>query len=340
MSFGGSGSNQSQSAQSTQTQTLDPQIKQALLTNAADLPNNVAPYSPYSGTDVAPLSAMQNQGIAMVGDIANNQTGAAPVNSAIQATQGIVGNAAPTAQAGLVDMSKVPTVTAGNVGQTDLSPYLNPYMSNVVNTTSAAANNALQLQQNQNASDATKLGAWRGNGLSVENGVDAAQSNVGLANTIAGLESQGYTTALDTATADQNRALSAAQGNQSTTLSGLTTNAGNTQATNLANQGAQLSQEQLGLAGAQQLAGLGGQQLTDAAQRANLVEQAGGVQQQQSQAQLDWLYQNNYIGPQQYAMSLQQLKNQTLGLAGNPTLSSGQSTSQGTGSSMGFNLSV
>jgi len=352
MSFGKQSSSSKQ--QSTTTQALDPDIKAALLGNYNQFVNTFPTYQPYTGTDVADFSPEQLKAFSMVGDIAKNQTGASTLQSGIDAAKAIGGYtpmsiSANPASAGLIDRSTIPTLSAQNVGDMDLSKYLNPYTNDVVDATTNNALNSIALTRNQNASDATKLGAWRGNALSVENGVTDSQTLIGLAQTIANLRAAGYTQAQATAAADADRNLQAQQGNLGAALTVGQTNAGNTTETNLANMGAALSAAQsnqsaqqaaeaLKLSGAQTLASMGEQQLTDAATRASLEEQVGSQKQAQQQALLDWAYQNNYLNPQQYAFAVQQLRNQTLGLAGDPTLT--QSQSKGSSKSSGFNFGL
>lgn len=358
MSFKENTGSQQQTAQETSNQQLDPQIKAALLQNYSDFNSNVPGYQPYSGSTVADLTPQQQQSFGLVSDIANNNTGGAAVNSGIAALQGIAGGGtAPQqvttqgASAGLVDPTTISNVSTAPT--TDVSRYLDPFIGTAVNATTAAAQNALSQQENQNASDATRLGAWRGNALSVQNGVAQGQSNLALDQTVANLEDEGYSQAQAQATADANRALSAQQSNQGTQLATGQTNANNTTQTNLANLAATLSaaqgNQQAGLAeqglqttAAQGLVGAGTQQLTNASNIAQLEDQAGTQQQQQQQAELQWAFQNNYLSPQQYAFALQQLRNQTLGLAGNPTLTQQQQTSQGTQSTQGveFNSGI
>lgn len=305
MSFGKNKSSQTQQSQSTATQALDPQIKDALLKNYGDFNTNVPGYTPYSGTTVAGFTPQQERSFGLVGDIANNQTGAAPLSEGIATTGGVAGFAPST-------------VGPNGVDPASISKFMSPYIGSVVNTTQAAADNALGQTLNRNASDATKAGAWRGNALGVQNALDESQSNIGVASTIANLTNQGYGIASGLATSDAERA----------------------QAAERANQGAGIAGAGIRLTAGQNLAAMGGQQLSDAATRASLVNQAGGQQQAQRQAELQWQYENGYLNPQQYALGLQQLRNQTLGLAGNPVLGSSQSTGSGSGKSSGFNITL
>lgn len=341
MSFGGTKSSTKQ--QQTSTQALDPDVKAAILGNYNNVSSNVSAYQPYAGSDVADFTPLQNQSFGLVSDIANNQTGASTLNAGIAATQRAASYipslvSAPAAAPGLINRSDISNVTPSLVGNMDLSRYYNPYEGQVVDATTAAARNNLNQTLTNNASDATRAGAWRGSALGVTNGVAEAQSNIGLAQTIGALKQAGYSQALDTATADANRGLTAAQSNQGVDLSTATTNAGNTQAANLqnainalqastSNQGAGLASAQLGLTAGANLAQMGGQQLSDAVSRANVVNQAGNQQQQLNQAKLDFAYKNGYLNAQQYAVMLQNLKTQALGLAGDPALTQSQGTS-------------
>jgi hypothetical protein len=109
-----------QQSQSTAQQQLDPDIKAALLGNYNSFGQNVPGYTPYSGTTVADFTPQQLQSFGMVGDIANNQTGAAPLNAGIATTQGIAHYApqmvtAPQAQAAQINPNSVSSVTAQSI---------------------------------------------------------------------------------------------------------------------------------------------------------------------------------------------------------------------------------
>lgn len=246
MSFGKTKSKQESTQQSTSTQSLDPATHNALLQRWSDINGGLPTYQPYTGDKVAGFTPDQQSAFGILGDIAQNQTGASTLNSGILAAQGVANAGTPTvstgpiastgyspvgvlataaAHAGQVDPSMINSVTAGQVGDTDLSKYLNPYTDSVVNATAADAQHALQVQQNQNASDATRAGAWRGNALAVQNGVAQADTNRALASTIAQLRQSGFTDAQAQAQADLNRRLTADQGNQATDLAAGTTNA-------------------------------------------------------------------------------------------------------------------
>jgi hypothetical protein len=103
------------------------------------------------------------------------------------------------------------------------------------------------------------------------------------------------------------------------------------------NQAGAISSAGLRLGAGQQLAAMGGQQLSQQQALQSLIFGAGNTAQQQAQNQLtaaQGQFQTN-LGNR---VTLQQLINQALGLAGNPVLTQSQST--GTGHSSGFNIGL
>lgn len=418
MSFGKSSSKQSSDSQSTSTQALDPQIKAALLQNYGTAQNTVGQYQPYTGQLVAPTTAATTQAQQGILGIANQNVGNAELNNAISTTgkaanysptqvaastyAPTTGNAAltgaasagPAAQstAAQIDPNAVQNITAPTVGADQINAFLNPYTNDVVNTTNADLYRQQQIQNLDNAKQATQQGAFGGSGSAVLNSLTNDSYIRAIGAQDASLNQQGYTTALTAAQQQAAQQLVASQANQSTNLQAGTTNANLTQQTGLANQAAtntqnqfnaqqlaealqsnQAAQNTFGLANlnaantagqfnagqtqsaqtANQSAGLAGQQLNLAAgqQQSSLsaqqLAQALGIQsavgtvgaQQQAQQQaVDTANLGQFNQNEQYQILLQQLLNQSLGLAGNPVLGSSQSTSQGSGSSTSTNF--
>src|SRR5580698_7315243 len=187
MSFGKSSSNnQAQNqAQSTSTQTLDPQILSALMSNYAHAQSLDTPYQPYTGEQVAPLNSTQQQAQQGILNIASNNIGGAELSNA-QATANGVANyappqiaatgyaptsgaaslAGPAAQsaAAQIDPAAIQTVSAPGVGADQIAAFLNPYTADVVGTTNQQLLQQEEQAQEANAAAATKAGAFGGSG--------------------------------------------------------------------------------------------------------------------------------------------------------------------------------
>ena len=105
-------------------------------------------------------------------------------------------------------------VTAGQLSNTDLSPYLDPYTQDVINATMPGMLQANALSQNQGANAANSANAFGGSRQGIQQGVAQAQGaqNVGLM--LANLNNANFTQAQAAATGDINRNLTAATTNQ------------------------------------------------------------------------------------------------------------------------------
>lgn len=152
------------------------------------------------------------------------------------ASAAAVSTASPTdATAASVDRNSIANVNAGLLAGTDLTPYMDPYLSDVVGTTQDALNRQRQIELTQNAGKATLAHGFGGTGAATLDAQTNLNSDQTLASTVATLMSQGYTQAQAQAVADINRKLSADTTNQGVDLNVATTNTGNQQQTNLAN---------------------------------------------------------------------------------------------------------
>lgn len=129
-----------------------------------------------------------------------------------------VGDAMTGAQAG---MNYQPgTVAAGQLANTDLTAYLNPYTQSVVDTTMAQLDRARQSAISQGQGAATRAGAYGGS----RHGVADAETNRGYfdtaAGTIANLYNAGYGNAQQAALTDIGNRLNADQFNVNAGLQG------------------------------------------------------------------------------------------------------------------------
>jgi len=200
--MGGSGTTQTTN-QVSQTQ-LPPWVSNAAQQNYA-VAQNVAnrPLQQYQGQQVAGVAPQQQQSW----DLAASMPGAnaAPYNEANAGYLGVLGQGAPQ-------------VTAGALGQTNLSPYMNPYTQSVINTTLPIMQQNLQQTLAQQADQAAASNAFGGSRQGVQAGVTQAQGALNMANMAAQLNNQNFTQAQAGATGDLNRQLQAAQGNQGAVL--------------------------------------------------------------------------------------------------------------------------
>jgi hypothetical protein len=238
-------------------------------------------YQPYGGQLVAGLDPMQKQAYDFT-----------------QSQLGLAGNQINQFAQGMNPLTKFQPdqVKAGQLSNTNLDPYMNPYTNQVVNTSLAALDRERQQQQMQNAGQAQAAGAFGGSrqGLVEAQTNEAAQRQAGQLS--AGLYSQGFT-----------QAQQAAQQDIATRMQ------------------AQLANQQAGIqgAGVRLDAGRLGGQLSQMGQQANIqsaaaLEAAGQAQQQQRQAQLNSQY-SQFLEKRGYPEQQQTLMLRGLGLGGAAT---------------------
>lgn len=276
MSFSSGASQQDTSGTSTYTPT--PLLASALDSNLANAQALTGtPFQPYTGQQVAAFTPDQTQAQGDLADIADDQTGSAPLNAAIGAAQGAADYTPQTVQAPLLS-------------NTDLTPYLNPYQSDVVNTTMQQMLRQQQIADAGDQAQATAANAFGGSRSAVLQNLNDASYNLNDAQTLAGLNQSNFNQAQSAAQSDLNHQMAASQANQ--------------------NAGIQAGQLNLGGAGA--LANMGNEQLNQALTQASALNSAGGAQQQNQQAQLNAAYQQWQLA-QQYPLMMQQMMNSTLG---------------------------
>jgi hypothetical protein len=287
-----------QDSSNTSTSTLDPRYASTVYGNfdrAQALANT--PFQPYAGQRVASFTPTQLQAQSALTNIGQGNIGAGALQTGIDLASG-AGNYQPQ------------SVTAAPLTSVDLSGYMNPYSHQVIDAALSDINRQQQIQDQNDASAATRAGAFGGSRSAVLQGLDHDNYARATASTAANLNQANYAQAQAAAQNDLQRQLAASQANQNAGL----------QATGL----------RLNAAGA--LAGMSGQQLSQALQRAGALQTAGDAQQQNQQAQLDALYQQWQLA-QQYPVQMQQLLNQTVGLIPQTgtTTGKGSATSYGGG---------
>ncbi len=276
MSFSASGSQQNTSGVSSYAP--DPALlgdMYANLAHAQTLANT--PFQPYSGQTVAGFSPYQTQAQGDLAAIAGNQTGSGPLNAGIGAAQGAANYVPQTIQAPLLS-------------HTDLTPYMNPYQSSVIDRAISDLERQRQIQAASNNAEATAAGAFGGSRSAVLQNLSDDSFERNAAQTLANLNQANFSQAQGAAQSDLSRQFAASQ----------------------ANQGAGLQGQGLNLNAANALGNLGNAQLNQALQQAGALNSAGEAQQQNQQAQLQAAYQQWQLA-QQYPITMQNLMNQTLG---------------------------
>jgi hypothetical protein len=303
----GSGGGDTTTTRSSPPSWMVPYMK-GTLSFAKDVANQ--PYQPYKGDLVAGLDPMQKQ--------------------AYQFTQdqlGLAGNQINQFAQGMRPLTQfhAQNVQAGQLRNTNLDPYMNPYTQNVVDTSLAALDRERQQQQMQNAGQAQAAGAFGGSrqGLVEAQTNEAAQRQAGQLS--ANLYQQGFTQAQQAAQQDIATRMQAALANQQAGIqsAGVRMDAG-------------------------RIGGLLAQQAGQAnIQSAAALEAAGLARQQQQQAQLSAAYgqflEKRGYPEQQFNIMLRGLgmpAGQTTvstGPAGNPWMSAlgGAMGGMGIGSALG-----
>ena len=157
------------------------------------------PLQQYQGQMVADVSPQTQQSWDVAANSGN--VGADQYNAA---TAGYLGALGQTPQ----------NVTAGQISNTDLDPYMNPFTKDVINATLPGMRQANALSQNQAANAANSSGAFGGSRQGIQQGVAQAQGAQNIGQMLASLNSQNFTQAQAAATGDINRRLTADTTNQ------------------------------------------------------------------------------------------------------------------------------
>ena len=195
-----SGGTSTQSTQSSSVNSIPQWVSDAGQQNYA-FAQNVAnqPLTQYQGQMVADTSPQTQQAwnlAASSGDVGQDQYAGA--------------------QSGFLNsLGQTPaSVTAGQLSNTDLSPYMNPYTNSVINSTLPLMQQQNALSQNQAGNAASAAGAFGGSRQGVQQGVAQAQGAMNIGQMAAGLNQANFTQAQAGATGDINRTMAANQGNQ------------------------------------------------------------------------------------------------------------------------------
>lgn len=308
----GGGSTETQSStQSVNQVQLPPWVNQAAQKNYA-LAEQVSqqPYQQFQGQQVADIGPQTQQAwnlAASAGNAGADQYNAAQAGYLTAMNTPYYNVTAPTTSLNQITAtSKLPTVTAqqvagmqggalptvtaqqvaaGQLANTDLGVYENPYTQDVINKTLPLLQQQLGVQEAQLGGNATMNKAFGGSRYGVQQGVTAAQGALGMGQMAAQLNAQNFQQAQAAAEQDIQGRMQAALANQGANLTAQQANLGGAEFRNqnllqaaMANQGAGLQAQQANLGGAEWL----GQQNM----QAQLANQAGqeyiGSQQMQA----------------------------------------------------------
>jgi len=244
------------------------------LTAAYDVSRNLQ--GPYEGQRVASMSPGQ---LGTIGAIANNYAMSQPAYAYAQQMAAQAGGYQPQ------------QVQAGNISQTSLDPYMNPYTQSVLQTSLDALNTQRQTGLNQASDAAIRARAFGGSRQAIQEGVVNAAAQQQAGQLAANLMSQNYAQAQAAAQSDIMRQMQAQQLNQAAGISG----AG------------------LGISGAQALGGLAGAGQQNFLQGAAGSLAAQSAIQQQQQSELDAAM-AAYREQQQFPLQQLQIPLQALGI--------------------------
>lgn len=192
-----------------------------------------------------------------------------------------------------------PNVRAGSFGmglQGAINNYMNPYISNVVDSVNALGQQNLANSLNQTADQAIGAKAFGGSRHGVQEGIATAQNNLNTNNLLANLLSSGYTQATGLMGQDINNNLQAQVYNQANANTGMN---------RMQTAGNQMSN--LGTAN----------RAANTADISNLMNY-GTLQQQTTGAQQQAAY-NEWLRQQNMPLQMQQVYNQTVGAAPHDT---------------------
>ena len=245
------GSDTTQSTQSQSVQQLPPWINQAAQQNYG-FAQNVAeqPLQQYQGQMVADVGPQMQQSWNTAASGAN--AGQDQYNAAQAGLLGVMGQAPQQ-------------VTAGQLSNTNLQPYMNPYTQSVINNTLPLMQQQNALNQNQAANQANSANAFGGSRQGIQQGVAQAQGAQNIGQMAAQLNQANFGQAQAAAQQDITGRANA----------------------DMANQAAQQNQGNLNLQAASGMAGLGTQAQANAVKNFTMQQMAGTQQQAQAQNQIN-----------------------------------------------------
>ncbi len=289
---GQTGSQQQQTQQTTQ---LPPWINDAAQQNYAFAQNVAArPLQQYQGQMTPDISGQLQQSWNTAATAGN--AGVPQLNAATAGFSGALGQTPMN-------------VTAGQISNTNLSPYEDPFTQDVINSSLPIMQQQLGQTLAQNAGTAQQAGAFGGSRFGVQQGTAQAQGALGMANMAAQLNQANFTQAQAAATGDINRTLTAQQGNQTAQQAKINSDIAASQGLNATGQlQGQLAQNAFGM-----------QNAAGTQQMANAQDQINAQMQKFNQA---WAYPTQQMGALQSALGMTPYGQSTTGTSDTQTQTS------------------
>lgn len=286
------GSSTKSTENKTATTSYDPTQVALRTQNLTNTQNGLGSVGPYTGPLTAGFNPNQTQSQGILSGIATDPRYAAANNNAMGITQDVAN-------------TQTPVINAAQLSGTDLSPYLNPFTNDVINSSLATLNQQRGQQGVADNASATAANAFGGTRQAVQRALTSGQYDLNSGNLIAGLNSANFNQAQQGALSDI-----AARNNVATT--------------NASNQ-LVFGNQRLNAAG--QLSNLNNNGLQLAAQQGGILSAVGDAQQQQQQTEYGNNY-NAYLTEFNRQLAQQQAINQALGLIpmGSTTNETGSST--------------
>lgn len=312
MSFG--------SQRQQQNSRLDPEIKQAYMTNLGRA-TNVA--GGLRAREFAGFTPDQQTSFGLVRQFADpNSIGMQRVAQGAAAVGGAATYQPQMVAGQQADRGAVRDLSGG-MGSEFMQAYMNPFQQDVVDVALGDIERARQMQQMQGAAQAQRAGAFGGSRQGVAQALTNEAALREAARTAAGLRSEGFQFAAGMGQTDAARALQAQAANQGVDMSLEQANAQLRQQANLANQAAGLQGAQQRMQAGAQLADIGQMTQNLGFTQAAQLQGIGQQQQAMTQAQLDAI--------RNLPLEQQAIINEALGLtpaggAGTVAQSSGRSS--------------
>lgn len=314
--MGGSSQKTNSTQQSTSSNTIDPAQLALLTSNYNSAQQKASTLTPYTGQLTAGFTPTQTQAQGVLSGVATDPQYAANNTAATNAVSGVLGTNSPTTV-------NAQPITPSTIANTDLSPYLNPYTNDVINSSISQNERARQIAQTADSQQASAAGAFGGSRSGVlAAGTNEAYDRNNQAN-IAALNQANYSQAQAAAGADAATNNAANEFNSTQNV--------NAQQSSIANQAAQ---QGLKLNAAGQLVADNNAALGTAATQGGILSAVGDAQQAQNQTALTAAY-NAYTQGQQLTVEQQQLLNSALGLIPNQQTVTSSGSGTGTTSTSG-----
>jgi hypothetical protein len=272
------GSKQPTATSQTVTQSNIPEYARPFFENLLNATQSEIsqPYQPYSGARVQGFTPDQSASFSGIRNL--NMLGNPTTDTAAQGAYNYANQAG-----GFANYAPQMVGTQTFPG-TDMSQYMNPYITNVLDVLQNRTNQQYGEQMGQRNTAAQRAGAFGGSRQGVENALAARNLNTQLGEQQGQLLNQGYNTATGLWQGDVGRQLQAAMANQQAGIQGA---------------GIGIQGLQTGLQGQQLLGQLGAQQQGLAMDRLKALQAMGQQQQALGQQGLDTGYQD-FINQRDY----------------------------------------